>query len=135
MLIAFALILNGCIMDMLARGVISHGIYDPDKDPNADEVLENPVAMDKASLDRGAMLFKTHCVECHGPKGIGDGPKSKETTPAVANLTKVKDLSDTRLYKQISMGKQDMPTWQDKLSTNNIWDLVNYIKKMNKKKA
>jgi mono/diheme cytochrome c family protein len=126
--------LPGCALNMLAAQV-RHGAYDPAQDPDADKILKNPVHFDKKSLERGAALFKKNCVECHGPKGIGDGPKSKETTPPVANLTKVEDPSDTHLFKQISFGKEDMPTWKEKLNEKNIWDLVNYVQSLNGKKS
>lgn len=129
--LGMTLVLSGCLMNMLASQTFSHGVYDPANDPKADEVLQNPVANDSKSVGRGSALFKKHCVECHGPKGIGDGPKAKETSPAVANLTKIKDRSDTRLYKQIAYGKADMPTWKDELEETNLWDLVNYVKSLN----
>ena len=135
-LFILTLAVSSCTLNMLAaRAAASHGVYDESKDPNANQVLKNPIPFDKKSLDRGAALFKKNCVECHGNKGIGDGPKSNETTPAVANLTKVKEPTDNHLFKQISFGREDMPTWKEKLSENNIWDLVNFIKSLNGKKS
>jgi mono/diheme cytochrome c family protein len=132
--LSLSTLLSGCVLNMLAARSMGHGSYDPADDPDAKTVYTSPTPFDKASLDRGAALFKKNCVECHGPKGIGDGPKSKETTPPVANLTKVKDTSDTHLFKQITFGREDMPVWKDKLSEKNIWDLVNYVKSLSGKK-
>ncbi len=134
--LGIACLLSGCFLQMLAaQNAISHGVYDPANDPNADAALENPVPADKNSLARGSALFQKHCVECHGRTGVGDGPKSKDTSPAVPNLRSIKDPSDTHLYRQIAFGRQDMPTWEKKLNEKNLWDLVNYVQSINTKKG
>ncbi len=29
-------------------------------------------------MEQGRKVYHTHCAECHGPKGLGDGPKARE---------------------------------------------------------
>jgi len=46
--------------------------------PEKSKTLKNPVKSDEASLTVGKALYTKHCKSCHGAKGLGDGPKSKE---------------------------------------------------------
>lgn len=45
-----------------------------------------------SSLDAGSTggdLYQTHCLQCHGPGGKGDGPAAAALATAPADLTKV----------------------------------------------
>jgi len=98
--------------------------------PAKEAARKNPVLADKASLERGGKLFKTHCALCHGEKGKGDGPAGAGLTPRPADLTQMAaHHPDGDLAWKIATGRGAMPGWKPALTENQIWDLVNFIKK------
>ena len=94
--------------------------------------LANPVALTAESVERGSVLFATHCAACHGETGAGDGPLA-ETLPAPpANFSvHVPFHPDGVLYAWISDGIRGtgMPAWASQLSEQERWDLVNYLRR------
>lgn len=99
----------------------------------------NPVAMNKASMDRGEGIFVQRCAGCHGRKGDGKGPNSLDILPRPRNLRNaqfVSSVDDRRLMESVLYGVQGtaMPAWIDYgLSQNDVGDLVNFIRGMNQK--
>lgn len=78
----------------------------------------------------GKPLFVKHCVRCHGVSGMGDGKDlSVPLDKQIADLTDIsgeKPLSS--LAARIAVGKGDvMPSFQQVLSEEEIWQLANYI--------
>ena len=83
---------------------------------------------DKASIDRGSQLFQKYCTRCHGKDGRGSGTFAKEKGLKPANLRNLsREVSNTYLVIQINDGKGAMPKWQDFLTSQQLWDLTNYI--------
>ena len=99
----------------------------------------NPVAMSKASTDRGEGIFVQRCAGCHGRKGDGKGPNSLDILPRPRNLRNaqfVSSVDDRRMFDSILYGVQGtaMPAWIDYgLSQNDVGDLTNFIRGMNQK--
>jgi mono/diheme cytochrome c family protein len=98
--------------------------------PEKSKALKNPVKSDEASLNAGKALFNKNCKSCHGAKGQGDGPKSKELeTPTGDFSTDLKAQTDGELFFKIKEGREDMPGYGKKIpDDNDIWTLVNYIR-------
>lgn len=91
----------------------------------------NPVKADEASISRGQTLFQTHCAVCHGPRGEGDGPSAAELNPKPANLKEMsRHHSDGDLAWKIATGRGAMPKWAGILKQKQIWDLVNYLRRL-----
>ncbi len=93
--------------------------------------LVNPVPADEASLARGQALYQAYCVSCHGPQGRGDGPNAASLPVPPADLAvHVPAHSDGELFRFIANGLRGtpMPAFKDRLSEEEIWHLVNYIK-------
>ena len=97
--------------------------------------LTNPFLPDEASLKIGADLFNKNCAVCHGEQGRGNGP-------AAANLSiKPPDYGNGHLdihtdgdifywiQNGISQGSP-MPAFKDKLTDDEIWHLVNYVRRL-----
>jgi len=99
---------------------------------------QNPVAMSADSAHRGEGIFLQRCTGCHGRKADGHGPNSIDITPRPRNLTNtafVQSTSDRRLFESIEYGVDGtaMPSWMDYgLSQNDVGDIVNYIRSLNK---
>ena len=93
---------------------------------------KNPVAGDAASIGRGKTVYTAECFTCHGPSGKGDGPQAKDLEKNPGNLTNLQGQSDGALYWKVSEGKKPMPTFTSKLTEQQRWDVVNYIKTLSK---
>ncbi|MCW5976468.1 MAG: c-type cytochrome [Bryobacteraceae bacterium] len=99
----------------------------------------NPVAAGAESAARGEAIYLRRCAGCHGRKADGKGPNSLDILPRPRNLRNaefVNSLSDRRLFDSLLYGVQGtaMPPWIDYgLSTNDVGDLVNYIRSLNPK--
>ena len=75
--------------------------------------------------------FAKHCVVCHGAKGEGGRVEVEGKKLKVPNLTKghATEHPDDKLIKQIAEGDDEMPAFKDKLSSQEINDLVDFIRK------
>ena len=94
-------------------------------------VQTNPYRGDAASVARGELLWTLHCVSCHGPEAVGDGPASALLPKRPKDLTMIAPapiFPDGIVAFRISQGKNTMPAWQDVLQTEQIWDLVSFIR-------
>src|SRR5512145_3494511 len=79
--------------------------------------------------------IETNCVPCHGASGKGDGPAAAALPPpkpADWTSSKVAAESDGELFWKISNGRGAMPPWKH-LPDNDRWDIVNYIRTLQKK--
>lgn len=87
---------------------------------------------------RGAIVFKTYCVLCHGTKVDGNGRAAANYNPRPANLTQ-SVVSDE--YRELiirrggaAMGRSEyMPPWGQELTDEQIKDVVYYLGIVNMK--
>jgi mono/diheme cytochrome c family protein len=95
----------------------------------------NPVPPDAASVARGAELFQTTCLICHGPAGLGNGKVASFFANKPANLTSpaVQNLSDGAIFLVISTGVEGrMPALNENLMVRDRWDVINYVRTLKK---
>jgi copper transport protein len=114
-------------------GVVSIVTFTREATPGL--TLTNPFLPDEASLKIGRQLFNTHCAACHGEQGRGNGP-------AAANLSiKPPDYgsghldihTDGDIFYWIQNGISEgspMPAFKDTLTDDEIWHLVNYVRRL-----
>ena len=106
------------------------------KAPKEAKAIKNPISEKKmkASAKKGAEIFKTFCIACHGTKGLGDGPGGKALTPKPANLTVafVQNQTDGEFFWKISNGRGFMIKWDPMIKEEDRWHLVNYIRTLKK---
>jgi mono/diheme cytochrome c family protein len=93
----------------------------------------NPIPPNADSIAAGETLYLENCLPCHGATGDGDGPVGRTLNPPPADLTLHTQPGvhpDGRLYNWITNGFQGsvMPAFKDKLSDEERWHLVNYIR-------
>jgi putative copper export protein/mono/diheme cytochrome c family protein len=92
----------------------------------------SPVAYTTESIVRGARLYPRNCASCHGPAGRGDGPAAAALKVPPADLTAahVLDHSEGDIFWWLSagIGESGMPSFADRLSENERWDLVNWVR-------
>jgi len=72
----------------------------------------------------GERLFRKKCAFCHGKSGTKGLFGAK-------NLQK-SNLNDQEYFNTISNGKNAMPSWKTKLTTEQINQIITYIKTLRK---
>jgi len=85
-----------------------------------------------AAQDTGVDLYKSKCVTCHGPDGKGETMMGKKFGIKDLASAEVQGKSDSDLKGVISGGKDKMPAYKDKLSSDQIDSLVKYIRTLKK---
>jgi putative copper resistance protein D len=94
-------------------------------------LVQNPVPSDERSVADGKAIYAQNCVICHGATGHGDGPGAAALNPKPLDLTVHVGLHpDGQLFDWISNGipRTSMPAWKDKLTVQQRWDLLNYLR-------
>jgi putative copper resistance protein D len=85
-----------------------------------------------ASIARGAAVYTENCALCHGAAGHGDGPAAAGLPIRSADLTEPHLFvhSPGDLFWWVSQGRDDgvMPGFAGVLSTNQRWDVINFIR-------
>ena len=93
--------------------------------------LKNPVPATPEAVAAGKADYAEHCRNCHGEKGDGKGEKAAELSVAPGDFTDARKLNgrtDGELYWQITRGRLPMPAFDDKLTDQQRWQLVDYIR-------
>ena len=94
----------------------------------AENNLKNPQAPNSSSLRRGGGLWKVHCAACHGLAGDGKGPVGAQIGAADLTAEIYKAKSDGRIFGVIMLGLRAMPRQGYKLSPQERWAIVNYVR-------
>lgn len=91
-----------------------------------------------ANRSAGALLFREHCVRCHGTIEEGRNPADFFRPPASDfSSPKYRTLDPAYLFWRIGKGKtvepylsegSVMPAWEPYLSEEQIWQLVAYLR-------
>ena len=95
--------------------------------------IKNPVAATANSINKGRQAYNRACRQCHGPKGLGDGPLAPKN-PSPADLTDGEwkyGSSDGEIFSIISNGvggDSEMKAMRSELTATDIWNIVNYIR-------
>ena len=87
-----------------------------------------------ASVDELAAAranYAKNCEPCHGPEGTGGLVKVEKKQIKVASLKADHAIkhTDDQLIKTITNGEEEMPAFKDKLSQQEIADLVRFVRK------
>ena len=89
-----------------------------------------------ASVDRGKVIYKEYCAQCHGFTGKGDGPAASglEPKPAIHANIPFEKMPTDYLYNVINhggaaMGKSpSMPYWGLTIGQLGVADVMAYLK-------
>ena len=102
--------------------------------PAQSAALKNAFADNPASVKEGKTLYTSYCTPCHGDKGKGDGAAAAALNPKPADHTSAAMLaeSDGSLFYKISEGRTPMPQYKTTFTEKQRWELVVYIRTLNK---
>ncbi len=107
------------------------------------EIIDNPYPITEAGLAQGKELYNIYCGICHGEKGNGLGYLVRDPDPttgdpggkypaAPANLVndEFTAASNGRFYHAIMYGLNVMGAYKDKLSYEERWQVIHYIRSL-----
>ena len=110
------------------------------------EIIDNPYPITTEGLARGKELYTIYCGICHGDKADGGGYLVRDEDPAKgilagvypaqpANLLQQEfyDATNGRYYHNIMYGKNMMGAYKDKLSYEERWQVIHYIRSLQAK--
>ena len=87
-----------------------------------------------ASVDEFAAAkanYAKHCEACHGPEATGGLVKVDNKQIKVPSLKSEHAIkhTDDQITKMITNGEEEMPSFKDKMSAQEIQDMVRYVRK------
>jgi mono/diheme cytochrome c family protein len=96
--------------------------------------MKNPVAKGDASNKAGMANYTKLCASCHGKAGLGDGVKARALKEFPGDFSKAEfqGQSDGDHFFKTKMGRGEMPKYEGKLSDDDIWNIVNYMRTLKK---
>jgi cytochrome c oxidase cbb3-type subunit 3 len=88
--------------------------------------FSNPYSEDRTAMVEGRQLFvRFNCSGCHGGRGGGG------MGPSVRDADWLYGQREAQIYSSIAEGRaHGMPSWQPRLTPDQIWKLVTYIKSL-----
>lgn len=108
------------------------------------EIIDNPFPITADGLARGKELYGLFCATCHGEKADGLGylydtdqnPDAKYPA-APANLIneEFSGASNGRFYHAMIYGKNVMGGYADKVSYEERWQIIHYLRSLQAKEA
>jgi mono/diheme cytochrome c family protein len=95
---------------------------------------KNTVAQDDASNKAGLALYTKNCASCHGKTGLGDGVKARmlKDFPGDFSKAEFQNQTDGEHFYKTKFGRGEMPKYEGKISDDDIWNIVNYMRTFKK---
>jgi mono/diheme cytochrome c family protein len=106
--------------------------------PEEVKKLKNPIVPTESTLKAARGIYMEECAQCHGEHGKGDGPKAMMHSPAPADLTDARQMNsvtDGEIFYQISEGKKPMPSFKKRLTEDQRWGLVLFVRSFSQPNA
>ena len=118
------------------RGTVARGAlpfpYEatPQDAARAGRELSNPLKPTPENLERGAQIYGSYCLMCHGPGGNGDGPVTKRGVPAPPSLfgDKARTMADGKMYHIVSLGQGNMAAYAAQIERDDRWRAVLHVR-------
>ena len=103
--------------------------------PKDYEGAKSTVSVGPQSIVEGGKLYAELCSACHGRDGMGGGEPGRAVSPSPALLAymirRPISVDEYLLWAISDGGKQfesDMPAFKDKLSRDDIWRVIAYMR-------
>ncbi|CAN5807640.1 hypothetical protein BH18ACI4_BH18ACI4_20480 [soil metagenome] len=125
--LATIILVVGCFTTVCSSsGTLTTNQTQPPVSPPTAAATATPDPFAKAHLN-----FQKNCEDCHGERGQGGPVEIEGRKLKVPSLREGHALNhtDEKFVKQISEGDDEMPAFKDKLSAEEINELVRFIRK------
>jgi mono/diheme cytochrome c family protein len=96
--------------------------------PENAKTEKSPVKNPEDAAKKGKSLFASNCAKCHGAEGKGDGPDSDHAADLTDEFRTELNPEGVLYYKIWNGHAQDMPAFKSKLTKDDTWALVEYLK-------
>jgi len=99
---------------------------------------KNAVAATPESIASGKQVYQRYCASCHGL--TAEGGSGSDISPPAPDLTDSewkRGSTDGEIFDVIKNGvppELNMEPWGDRINDTNIWNVVNYVRSLAKKK-
>ena len=94
----------------------------------------NPVKSTPESIEAGKKIYGYDCAQCHGATGEGKTEAAKELKlPDLTDPARLKDRTDGEIFYIVKNGHGNMPPEGNRVTSEQLWNLVNYIRSLAKK--
>jgi mono/diheme cytochrome c family protein len=101
--------------------------------PDAVAKMVNPVKPTAESLAQGKKYYGYDCAMCHGATGDGKGEvDTGQKLPDFTNASAMKEITDGQMFCSLKTGKGHMPLENIRITPNELWNLVNYVRSLAK---
>ena len=132
--------IDDCVRLAVVLGVVGAAVvtaagiqtHPPEPHRHAEgQALESPVPSTQDSVSTGRQRYVFMCRECHGNRGLGDGDMAHAggEVPDFTDDVWLHGPSDGEMFLVIRDGvTADMQPYANRLSDEDIWHLVNYLK-------
>ncbi|MGW9063557.1 c-type cytochrome [Achromobacter animicus] len=91
-----------------------------------------PPELDTAErIQNGSRLYRAHCAQCHGGPGVAPQPYALGLNPAPAALVataRTRTAAEIFWVTRQGIKMTGMPAWQYRLSDDEIWDVVAFLR-------
>jgi mono/diheme cytochrome c family protein len=96
----------------------------------------NPVKATPESIAKGKKIYGYDCAVCHGKDGDGKGdmPEMKNITN-FTDPASLKSRTDGEIFYVIQKGKGEMPAEGGRAKSDDVWNMVNYVRSLSKPKS
>jgi len=114
----------------LAGSVVVYSLSDWTA-PEKARQLRNPFPPTPQTVGMGMSTYADHCENCHGEDGNGKGQRAEKLSVAPTDFTDAHTMTRAtvgELFWKISEGHRPMPAFKGKLSEEDRWQLVDYIR-------
>ena len=126
--------LAACALACVAAAGVGLNAQTPGGNPEAAKV-KNPVASNAASIEAGKANYTKYCRFCHGDEAKGDGKMApKDSHPS--DLTDAKwdrGSTDGEIFAVVQNGagpKFEMKGFKGRMTDEQIWQVVNYVRSL-----
>lgn len=113
-----------------------YGDTEAERERATKEIISNPYPITSAGIEKGKLLYNIQCAICHGEKGDGAGYLLRDdggkypVQPANFMLDTFINSSNGRYYHAIMYGRNLMGGYADKLSYEERWNVIQYIRSL-----
>lgn len=106
------------------------GAKDEQQRIEAEEATAIPYPVTLALLQRGQERYEIYCVPCHSPLGDGDGMIARRgfPHPPSYHVDRLRRAPDRHFYDVMTNGYGVMYAYRDRVSPQDRWAIVAYIR-------